>query len=112
MNDIKPNCYECKWRGEIPGNAHSCCNHPLVTSTRDEPLNAVLALLAVVGRIDPSTAGNPLGVRGNPHGVRKGWFAWPFSYDPIWLESCNGFEPKREEAAIGNATNWKYNERE
>jgi hypothetical protein len=24
----KPNCYECKHRGEVPGSAHSSCNHP------------------------------------------------------------------------------------
>ena len=25
-----PDCYKCKYRGSIPGDAHSCCNHPKV----------------------------------------------------------------------------------
>ena len=24
-------CYECKHRGTVPGDAHSCCNHPEVS---------------------------------------------------------------------------------
>ena len=90
----KPNCYECKWRGSLPGNAHSCCNHPKVRPTKEEPLNQILGLLAAVGRIDISIVGNPLGVVGDEHGIRHGWFCWPMNFDPIWLESCNGFEPK------------------
>jgi hypothetical protein len=25
--------------------------------------------------------------------MRNGWFAWPLDYDPIWLETCDAFEP-------------------
>lgn len=39
-----------------------------------------------------------LNVRGNPHGIRKGWFMWPVNFDPVWLESCDGFEQKEESA--------------
>jgi hypothetical protein len=35
-----------------------------------------------------------MGVKGNPHGFTNGWFNWPFNFDPIWLESCNGFKQK------------------
>lgn len=90
----KPNCYECKWRGDVAGSCHSCCNHPKVKPTRDEPLNAVLALMAAVGRVSSLPIDNPLGVEGNRHGIRNGWFCWPMNFDPVWLESCNGFEGK------------------
>jgi hypothetical protein len=25
-----------------------------------------------------------------------GWFFWPYNFDPRWLKSCDGFEPKAE----------------
>jgi|SRR5579872_777684 len=93
----KPNCYECVHRGDLPGDAHSCCNHPKVKPTKDQPLNAIMALLAAVGRVNISIEGNPLGVTGNLHGIKHGWFCWPMNFDPIWLETCDGFEPKNQE---------------
>ena len=59
-------CYGCKYRTTIPGDAHSQC------------LNVGAA------------------VRGNDHGIKSGWFMWPWNFDPTWLISCNGFK-KREE---------------
>lgn len=58
----KPNCYKCKHRRDLSGDAHSKCANPRAN------------------------------VRGNPHGVRGGWFFWPLNFDPTWLESCDGFE--------------------
>jgi hypothetical protein len=60
-------CYKCVHRLEIPGNAHTRCNNH----------NAK--------------------VSGSEHGIRKGWFAWPLNFDPVWLESCNGFSDKPED---------------
>ena len=58
-------CYECKYRGHIPGDAHSSCKR------------------------------NPLpNVKGAEHGIKKGWFNFPFNFDPVWLESCDGYEKK------------------
>jgi hypothetical protein len=33
-------------------------------------------------------------VTANPAGVRRGWFSWPYNFDPVWLVSCDGFEAK------------------
>jgi len=63
----KPDCYKCSHRGEVSGDAHSCCNHP------DWP---------------------KLKIMGNPMGIRRGWFFWPTNFDPTWLDSCNGFKEK------------------
>ena len=60
----KPDCYKCKFRGELVGNAHSQCSNLKAT------------------------------VVGNKHGIENGWFFWPFNFDPVWLESCDGFEPE------------------
>jgi hypothetical protein len=90
----KPNCYECIHRCTIPGDCHSRCGHPLVGK---EDLTA--ALLAILGSRFPNTiteANTTLKIKGNAHGIRSGWFYWPFNFDPVWLENCEGFEPKNK----------------
>ena len=70
--DGKPNCYACRHRRSISGDAHSLCAHP----------NALAA-----------AAGIPvMTVKGHPHGIRSGWFVFPFNFDPVWLLECSGFE--------------------
>jgi hypothetical protein len=93
MND-KPNCYECKHRGNVPGDSHSSCKHPLNEQTLDNPLSSLIALFASVGRELPVQADTGLNVKGNPHGIENGWFNWPWNFDPVWLLSCDGFEQK------------------
>jgi hypothetical protein len=89
----KANCYECKFRGEVPGSAHSCCKHP-GSGNDGDPFIKLMAIFAGVGRHAP--IGNhegirKLNIRGNPHGIRMGWFNWPYNFDPTWLENCDGF---------------------
>jgi hypothetical protein len=57
----RPNCYQCVHRRELPGDAHSRCNN----------INA--------------------NVVGHEHGKVNGWFSWPYNFDPVWLEKCDGF---------------------
>ncbi|SCG82683.1 hypothetical protein DW1_1110 [Proteiniborus sp. DW1] len=64
--ESKPNCYKCKNRGSIAGSAHSCC----------------IKIRAKV--------------KGHEHGIKRGWFMWPFNFDPSWLLECDGFEEKGE----------------
>jgi hypothetical protein len=64
LNPPKPDCYKCEHRCNVPGDCHSACKNWKVN------------------------------VRGAIHGVRNGWFCWPFDFDPVWLESCDGFEAK------------------
>jgi len=66
---VKPNCYECGHRREIAGDMHSMCDNHLAT------------------------------VKGNPVGIRNGWFAWPFNFDPVWLLWCSGFVQKAKEVS-------------
>lgn len=83
----KPDCYKCIHRGNVPGDAHSCCQHPTVSA---DPLDSLMAMFGVGG----SSNTNELNIVGNPHGVKSGWFMWPLNFDPVWLENCDGFEPK------------------
>ena len=73
----KPDCYKCKWRQTIPGDAHSACAHPIVAD-------------GIPGKLN---------IKGSPHGIKNGWFYWPFNFDPIWLENCDGMELKAEKEA-------------
>jgi len=67
-------CYKCKNRGNLAGSCHSQCN------------KGVKGLFE--GGVEMPT------VQGNEHGIKNGWFFWPFNYDPVWLQSCNSFEEK------------------
>lgn len=89
---MKPNCHDCKYRGNVPGDAHSCCNHPKAS------LYGLLYLLS-----QPVVEGiriPPLNIEADPHGVRSGWFMWPMNFDPIWLLNCDGFEAKTVESTV------------
>lgn len=81
----KPKCYNCKHRGEIPGDAHSMCCHPETGLRKGH--NPFMAF----GDMKPG-ARKALGVQGHETGVRRGWFAWPVNFDPVWLVSCDGYE--------------------
>lgn len=97
----KPNCYDCKFRREVPGSAHSSCAHPALGGASDDPMGNIMATFASVGRVNPviSQSAEKLNVRGNAAGIRRGWFNWPWNFDPVWLERCDGFEPKPTSAA-------------
>ena len=72
-----PKCYDCKWRREIFNSAHSRCQHPDTTA-------------------GPVAATASMGIKGNPYGIKSAWFEWPASFDPVWLENCDGFEAAEE----------------
>ena len=89
----KPNCYECKHRGTVPGSAHSSCHHPSLPPI--PPELQLLGIFASVRRSPPIQVNTEkLAIKGNAHGIRNGWFNWPMNFDPVWLEECNGYEPK------------------
>lgn len=90
----KPNCYECKYRGDIPGSAHSCCKHPANAELLNNPLAQMLGIFASVGRVAPVRAKTKLNIKGHSTGIRRGWFNWPMNFDPVWLEECDGFSKK------------------
>lgn len=95
MENKRSNCYKCKYRGTIPGDAHSCCNHP-ITKTDKNPLTEMMAILASVGRVNPmiGDSAKQLNIKLNEHGIKNGWANWPYNFDPVWLENCDGFEER------------------
>lgn len=60
-------------------------------------MGGVFAMLASVRRVGPVVSvdgAEALNIRAMSHGVRKGWFNWPWNFDPVWLTNCDGFESK------------------
>lgn len=64
---MKPDCFKCVHRGDVPSDAHIRCNNMAAK------------------------------VEGNPHGILNGWFMWPLLFDPCWLVSCDGFSDNPED---------------
>jgi hypothetical protein len=61
--DFRNECYLCAHKREVPGNAHIQCVKP------------------------------DADIRGNQHGIDKGWFYYPFLFDPAWKENmCKNYE--------------------
>lgn len=86
---MKNKCYDCVFRRDIPGDAHSMCAHPAAV------LDSGLSIMFMMqGGRSPTM--KRLNLAGNRHGFRNGWFMWPLNFDPVWLESCDGFEAKEE----------------
>lgn len=97
----KPNCFECEHRGKVPGSAHSKCLHPDIVKPENLETIEIQVALASVGRMEPiigAEVKNALRVEGDEFGIRKGWFQWPYNFDPVWLANCNGFIAKAKGA--------------
>jgi len=90
----KPNCYKCKYRRDVPGDAHSSCGHPIVVKAMEKEGLMVFMAMIIAGVGLPLLKG--LSVKGNPHGIKNGWFCWPFNFDPTWLEECSGFTERED----------------
>ncbi len=91
----KFNCYECKFRRDIAGDTHSRCAHPKVGGDEDDAFMSLVSLLGGANNSEEFGAYNFLKIQGHQHGIRSGWFNWPYNFDPTWLLNCDGFE-KRE----------------
>lgn len=92
----KPNCYNCKYRRNVPGDAHSSCVHPGTAAALDG--NPLAAALAIMFDHKPSAdeVKEPLKVTAERHGIINGWFHFPVNFDPAWLVTCNGFTSRHE----------------
>ena len=90
---MKVNCYKCKWRESLAGSTHSCCKHPSLKRVADDSFLEMSAMFASVGRVFPFLINNKeLNIKANSNAIKKGWFNFPFNFDPIWLDNCDGFE--------------------
>ncbi len=88
-------CYGCIHRRPLPGSAHSRCAKGVELAGGSA---AVAELFGLFGAgLDGLAAKH--GVVGTDHAKLRGWFAWPFNFDPVWLEACALYE-SREQALM------------
>lgn len=89
----KFNCWKCKYKGELSGDAHICCRHPENAKILNQPLAQMFGILASVGRTAPFTVTSPkLNIQLHPFGVKRGWANYPINFDPTWIMNCDGYE--------------------
>lgn len=95
----RPNCYACRYRRGVPGDAHSECVHP-AGGLEGGIVFMVAAMAALRQRPPPDEvavriAAEPeLSLAFSIHGIAQGWATWPLNFDPVWLRACTGFTPK------------------
>jgi hypothetical protein len=89
-------CYNCTYKGSVPGSTHSSCS--IISHSVSEELKSTAKMLEASlalgahALVDENTQ-EPL-VKLDPHGVKKGWANWPLDFDPIWVQSCPFYKPK------------------
>jgi hypothetical protein len=69
-------CYECAYRRELAGDCHSRCAFAWAKSGLAAP-------------------------EGNPHGVKNGWWRFPWNFDPVWMVApCPAFSAESDAAKL------------
>ena len=95
QEEKKFNCFACKYQGKVPGSAHIKCNHPSIKKAHDDPFLNLMSTFASVGRAPTmNVSTKELNIQVDPYGIKKGWFNFPWNFDPAWLRNCDGFEPE------------------
>ncbi len=89
-------CYSCRWRVPCKGSAHSECHHPRTKEGWGNPTARLFAIFASVGRCDATIYNDGI-VTLSEHGVKNGWANYPYNFDPTWIKTCEGYEPKSKE---------------
>jgi len=104
MPEKKADCYKCKWRRDIPGDAHSRCAHPILERIVLKE-HFLVRMVIMMGFPASAFSGVDImeaaGVKAEPHGVRNGWFNWPYNFDPVWLLECRLYEEVEEDGGEG-----------
>ena len=79
----KQNCYSCGYKGNIAGSCHSSCTFDWVNSKLKPP-------------------------KASLHGIKKGWYMFPFNYDPVWQEEpCKAYSKEADRSKISDIDPFK-----
>lgn len=94
MEKRKHNCYNCKFKENIPGDYHIACKYP---GREHDALSMLIGFITEEEFTSAITGAVHFKIRLNPHGVKNGWCNWPFNFDPIWVDECQRYTPVEEE---------------
>lgn len=87
-NEKTHDCYQCKFRTNIPGSDHSRC---VVMEKADKKNGGLLGFVVGVTGVLPN------GIQIHPTGSANGWAIWPLNFDPVWIEKCEYYKPSTTE---------------
>ena len=88
-------CFGCVHRRPVASSSLIACAHPVAVdfagqNPADSPITTMSAAdRALLPQLRPHRG---IKVDGHSYGIRSGWFAWPYIFDPLWLYSCDGLE--------------------
>jgi len=98
-------CLSCLYRTRVAGSTHSSCKHPVVNELWNIPFAGVLAIVGgftpmiPILQVDEKVL--PL-LEIDPWGIQKGWAAWPYNYDPIWITRCELYSGRKDNGTKNN----------
>ncbi len=102
MDNKKHDCYKCKFVGTVPGDVHRCCNALVHDPTA--AFAAGFQLLMAGYKVEEQSrpvlgidfpTGDKIVVA--TRGVQRGWASWPGNFDPVGIESCSFYAPKKNQ---------------
>lgn len=80
LKEIKYEFYKCKdcvYKDNVPGNAHIQCTFDWIGALKDMTVPYY-----------------PMGI---VHGIKSGWYEFPFLFDPTWMAiPCPAFHPRSD----------------
>jgi len=80
---MKKNCYNCKFKGNIAGDAHISCNYPKLNQTQKINISSLLLITPEQGI---QVLKDNFGFSVSTHPIVSGWFNFPINFDPNWIE--------------------------
>ncbi len=90
----KIECWNCK-HCRKGFTAHKSCHHPVTEGLHGKgSMGLMAAVMGVRGNAAIAEVSKKLNIRADEHGIKNGWFNWPWDFSPTWLENCDGFKEK------------------
>lgn len=98
----KRSCHTCKYKKNIPGDAHFQCAYPLM----DAKTSSILSLASIANpRAFNQEVKRMFGFTASEHGLQSGWFSFPSNFSPTWMEGeCNKHSDLVDEAVVYQLT--------
>ena len=77
------NCYNCKFKQNIAGDAHVSCEFPNLTANDKFSISGLLIANFKQGN---QVLKSNFGFSVDSHPVQNGWFNFPINFDPNWIQ--------------------------
>lgn len=89
-------CFSCIHKDFVPGSTHVICRHPFNDRIFKSRQGMIILLQLATKGFTVQLTPKELNLKLNSSGIKGGWCNYPFDFDPIWIENCDGFEEKND----------------